>query len=345
MDRVLIALDEREPVATRALRIVDFFDRIVDAGGDATTILRSVPMLTGCAVGMELASGARMSAGLRGEVQSGGQPAGALVRRLSSIDGIVWIDRSRGSSALDELILERWDLSLQRIHSLPPTVWSGAEQVQRSATDAEAVRRVVDSQPGTVFVVRVRVAESAEHRIPNWLRSTVWCTQSDIEITAVAAATEVDVLSQSLDQDDLVRAAGLSDAVHAGESARGWDQSTRAVRFAGGAFIIRERVVRYRDLGPLAHVDVSRARVDSLAEKFAEIAGTRQGRRDLEVYGAYLRAGSVRAAAPTLHLHPSSVAATVTRVKALAGSQGRSGLAQTRELVALLSLDQAISGL
>ena len=93
------------------MRVIGFFDALVEQGADIDLILRQTAALTECPVGVRSSSGQlceRLEPG--GEVRFAGPPPGARRYQLPSGDQ-VWLERDEGEHPLDDLVLERLALA------------------------------------------------------------------------------------------------------------------------------------------------------------------------------------------------------------------------------------------
>lgn len=125
--------------AASALRVIGFFDALVEHGASIDVILRQTAILTECLVGVRTADG-HLSERVEpsGAVHFGGPLANSHVYRLPSGDE-VWLERDGGSGVHAE------------VHLYPGTfhgssMIAGAAVAQRMSRDAnEAVRRLLRS--------------------------------------------------------------------------------------------------------------------------------------------------------------------------------------------------------
>lgn len=110
-----------DPVASESLRVISYFDALVEAHATAEALLRAANVLTGCAVGFVAdetvmrvdSSGFRSADPARTEVER--WPSHAVGEGWYA-----WIERSGSSHANDEMVLERLSfglrISLERTH-------------------------------------------------------------------------------------------------------------------------------------------------------------------------------------------------------------------------------------
>jgi len=132
--RRLSALDAD---AASAVRVIGFYDALVEQSADVHTILRHTAVLAECPVGLRSADGQvceRMEPG--GAVRSARPLAGSRRYRLPSGDE-VWLERNGAEHPLDDLVLERF--------ALAATVALGRGQQDLGALDQPTLLRLVIS--------------------------------------------------------------------------------------------------------------------------------------------------------------------------------------------------------
>ncbi|MCK9897094.1 helix-turn-helix domain-containing protein [Frankia sp. AgB32] len=114
---------------------------------------------------------------------------------------------------------------------------------------------------------------------------------------------------------------GIGGPVDASQARISWRQALLALRFTSPGSA-DTAVVDYPTLGStalLADVPVDRLRADMDVRALDDLARTTTGATDLTVLDVYCRAGSLRLAATSLHLHHSSVAARIAHLEDLLG--------------------------
>lgn len=319
--------------AASAVRVIGFYDALVEQGADIDTILRQTAELAECPVGLRSANGQLcecMEPG--GKVRFAGPPAGSQRYRLPSGDE-VWLERDGDGHPLDDLVLERF--------ALAATVALGRGQQDLGALDQPTLLRLAisDAAPDAA---RRRALERLGIR-----------AASAVHVVAMAGdAEQLDKVSRCLPGNHrtrvgqievLLAAAALPSAMAipvgcrvgvapprpAAELPEAWRQARTALRFAlpsrhpAPPYPPHEvAVVRFDELGafgPLAEAltahQISQIPDVVALDKLTEQAGD-ELLRTLEAVAA---TDSLRRAAALLHMHHNSVAHRVARAEQVLG--------------------------
>lgn len=322
------------------MRIIGFFDRLVENRADVHALVRAAADLAECPAGLRDPRGAVVV-----RYDEHGRPL-APARGTVSLDrafgsdsdghGVVWLERASGPASLDEMLLERMAVAADVIvyradrgrlregdpTTLLPVLLSG--QASRAET-----RRIVgllgfrtDRDLTTVAVRPVGDPADEAHALSAALgRAAVGLVRGTAfaEEIALVSAVELpaDLVGDVLDGRGYAGLGGCRPIDRLGES---WAQARTALRFAraGGP----APVVRFADLGPaalLAHVPGGESMRNPDVQVIARLAATAGGREELAMVEGLCRTGSLRRTAAELHMHHSSVAHRVQKVEQALG--------------------------
>ncbi|MFF8818553.1 helix-turn-helix domain-containing protein [Leucobacter sp. NPDC015123] len=117
-------LSALDAAASESLKVIEYFDALVDGRASAEGMLRGAAALSGVVVGRERHTGESRRYFPDGAVKRGGEPAKWPSRRVSD-GGTVWLERPTASFVNDAMILERLAISLavcsQRLDTAAPT--------------------------------------------------------------------------------------------------------------------------------------------------------------------------------------------------------------------------------
>ena len=111
MQELLGRLSTLDPIASQSLKVIAYFDALVEARAGRLALLRGAARLTGCAAGYRVAG--EVTA-LRVSPEGGrlpsGPPDGWPGRRLTG-GGRIWIERETSDHPVDMMVLERFALA------------------------------------------------------------------------------------------------------------------------------------------------------------------------------------------------------------------------------------------
>jgi len=130
-----------DPEAGDTLRVIEYFDRLVDGRVGAEGMLRGAAVLSGAAIGHQPAPGApgRVFDGDASAARPGLPGEWPAVR--FGDDAVVWIERGEAPHANDAMVLERLAIALsilsQRLDTTAPTRRAVEVLVSADATDDE----------------------------------------------------------------------------------------------------------------------------------------------------------------------------------------------------------------
>lgn len=108
---LLLRLSALDADAASALRVIGFFDALVEQGATIEAVLRRTAGLAECPVGVRTADGHLSErADPTGLLRFGEPPSDARVHRMSS-GGVIWIERAGTPLPLDDLLIERFAIA------------------------------------------------------------------------------------------------------------------------------------------------------------------------------------------------------------------------------------------
>ncbi|MGW1075700.1 helix-turn-helix domain-containing protein [Streptomyces sp. NPDC002537] len=349
-----LRLSHLDPAAAGALRVISYFDRLVENHSDPDALARATALLAECPAGT---ADHRRAAVHRYDPDARALPpdeAAPADSRAVVVDGQtvgeVWLERTGCAWSLDGLVLERLalaaSLAFERSGAVPGPAhapqWGDPAlvQVALSTRGAEAersralhllglhpdepLRAVAVVAPDAAVMRRAlgscaRALSVAHPRLGRPAPfGALWSTVGAILLPAPADARPGSpVLPEGA-------TAGLPDGVAVGTGPAGtaaqlpdsWAQARRAARFAGLG-PTWPKAVDATGLGTLALLaDIPRdtALAHPDTAALAGLCG-----EDLATLDAVCRTPSVRAAAQLLYRHHSSVAQRVTRIERILG--------------------------
>ncbi|MEJ1087952.1 hypothetical protein WDU99_06435 [Microbacterium sp. Mu-80] len=319
-------LSALDPEASETLRVIQYFDTLVDGRVGAEGMLRGAAMLSGAPVGH------RASAARRGRVFDPNQvagregtPGGWPSIRLAD-DGVVWLERAGAPHANDAMILERLAIALsimaQRVDTAAPTRRAVEILMSADADDAQREQAVaLLSLPvhATIRAVAAPMSVRLKRAVPH---ATV-VTRFGVVRAMVAVGDErmptdragIGIAAESvLDLRESWRAAlialRLSDAVHT--------------------------VVRADDLGVLLSVADAEDQRSTPHADVEAIETLRRSGWSEEVLRGIAAGSSIRSLAVTAGIHHSSMDGRLKRLPAALGYDPLTAAGRTRLDVALM---------
>ena len=118
MRSLLLRLSSLDSDAEGAVRVISFFDALLERRAAPSIVVATTARLAECPVGLDdAASGLRFRYGPDGRrLGAAPSPPHALVRPLAG-KGLVWLERDEAPTPLDEMVLERLALTLALVLS------------------------------------------------------------------------------------------------------------------------------------------------------------------------------------------------------------------------------------
>jgi hypothetical protein len=312
--------------------ILHAFDRFAQRHVGADALTQTAASLAGCSAGVSDRSGraiARCDAAGRSLPLA--MPDGSERRpygRDGVPGGVAWLEPGQPLEPEQRLVLDRFAFTLgcqassdaavpftRRTEALEALLRGDAGEVER-ATAARALSLDMGEHVRVVWVVSrrrgrggsddlIRRLRSASDDVLRWLRI-------DGRLLILVRDADLHHALDAIPQRGFTVAIGPAERASAASSSLAG--ASVALRFAGHA--VGPGTVRYDDLGTLAALlDVAPGTVRSSPEVAAvkRMAADRDGLGDLRCLEAFLRLGSLRAAARELFLHHSSVASRLDR--------------------------------
>ena len=333
-----------------ALRVVAFFDALLDAEVDAAGLVRRAASYAGCPVGIRTAAGRVVSAGPSGSRGPSAAPPGSARLALRH-GGEVWLHRPADPHPLDAVILRRLGVAagvvLERAASaVDRTAW--LEQALSDSTDdvdrSRCLRglRLTPTTPVRVFALAGTPAALGE------LVDQVRTVSPTVHVAPVSAVTAV------LAEDPAVPARwdvpvgtrlAWSLPSPAAEAPRAWREARTALRFtlpsthARGPYTDQEAVVAPGEragafLALAEHL--SAEDIDRIPDVRAlDRIATDDGQDTIVILEAVAATESLRRASTLVHLHHNSVAARVQRAEQVLGFSVVEPYSRSRLLLAL----------
>lgn len=352
MYSLLLRLSALDTDAAGALRVIGFFDTLVEHHADVATVLRRTADLAEAPVGIRTADHSISEvAEPGGHVRAGVPSAEARVHRLATGDE-VWLERSGEPFPMDALLIERFALAMavalgareQNLVELDATTL--VQQALRPGLEASDRRRILRhlglnptrpvhvlaalGPPADVASISAQLTPAPSAAIGN--------------VTAVLTGTAIDDTAIGV---PLGARLGVATAADVTDLATAWKQARTALRFAlpsthaSPPYSLEEAaIVRHTQLGSYAavaenlpaHVLGENADVIALDRLAAEPGGD-DLIRTLEAVAA---TESLRRAAAIVHLHHNSVAHRVARAEPVLGFRISDSYARSRLMLALV---------
>lgn len=311
--------------AENALRVVAFFDRLVEARGGIDELVRSSARLIGAPTGYRSETSARAAAfNERGRGILDDPPATAVIKKVrndSTVFGWVWIDGSSENTFLTELVAERMAMAASSILSRSAIANASSESnplsVLLNAETATEDRVVAARHLGfrADWTVRVLVIRTSRSLTDTSLEVRLWAAERRLTVTTPQFD---DGLAVSLVHDGGLGPVGV-DAPFKSLAALG---ARSTVTNAADSLItarqalqltsttLGPRFVDHEALGALTHLaslTPEQATSTDLVRRFVFIAGSESGRAELLALDAFCRHRSLRLASAELNLHHSSL--------------------------------------
>ncbi|MDT7697056.1 MAG: hypothetical protein QOI75_6423 [Pseudonocardiales bacterium] len=352
MKGLLLRLSALDSDAEAAVRVIAYFDRLVERAATPGEVVRATAALAECVVGWA-SSGSPDAGALR--FAPNGAEVGAEVPIQSSASAPVdpsdsastarvWLERPGTSAPLDDLVLERLALTARLLGSArrrtpapnladPALVELVLAEREAREDRARAVHLLGLAAGLPVRVLAVRpapgrdpiaeaVALVSPARGPRTVRVAAIGEVAAVLLQPPAGADALPpVLRAALAGQDNSSVAALGGAAPPLDARRSWHQAQLALRFAvpgttDTAFIEHDAL---GTLALLAELPAQRLRTEPDVLALDALASTRAGALEVAALEAFCRTGSLRQAAAELHLHHSSVAARLARVEQAVG--------------------------
>ncbi len=346
-----------------AIDILHTFDQLARRPAGIQELVRTAAQLAQCPAGVSDALGRTVARFDPSGRELPWASAGRRERRQSGDDtvrgGEAWLEPEGAIQPQQELVLDRlaftlgWQLRasgaipvLRRTIALEALLSRATNEVERAGA-ARGLGLDPAAQARAVWI-----ADGPDHddhhidelvcRLQRRLGGELRCTCIEGRLLVLVPDAEVDDALAAIPPRFTV-AVGPSESVsHAPRSLEG---ATVALRFTGAT--VGPRIVRHDDLGALvviAEVSLTAALQLPEVRTLQQMVAKPDGVSDLRCMEAFLRRGSLRAAARELYMHHSSVADRLDRVFSALGLDRELPLHRTRAHLTLLLWNASASG-
>jgi hypothetical protein len=326
MEGLLRRLASDGSEAENALRVIAFFDRLVEARGDLDELVRSCARLIGAPAGLTGESLERSIAYTQfGRPSPTEPPEGALKKQIASATqshGLAWIDGSSQHVALGELVVERMASSAAIIvgRRTTPASPSSLPALERLLSPESSADERVSAARALGFRsdMAIRALAIQTHRqLPESAQELEsWASALGVKVTAprIEGGLVVALVGDAavLDESGLGRLSGLSALGHRAAVTDARDSiatARQAIRLTSS--FLGPSAVDYESLGPLSHIasiTPAQAAQTSIVRKLLFLRQSEVGTAELLALDTFCRYGSLRAASSRLNLHHSSLA-------------------------------------
>ncbi|PVE97913.1 LysR family transcriptional regulator [Microbacterium sp. TPD7012] len=327
MQDLLGRLTALDPDASETLKVVTYFDALVERSVGVESMLRGAAVLSGATVGQR--DGRQIM-----RVRADGvridpiDPRDGWMLRDSGPDAVVWIEREGEPHTNDAMILERLALAL------------GIIRARRSVGTASAVELAISSYAGADERVgalsRLRLAPGRFRVIASLPDPAPGAQHPSAVVATRHGLTRATILPEGVavedawdDDDDLRRGVGTAGTEE--QLPASWAAALVAVRLTSPA----EPTLDAADLGALLLIAEN---ADSGALHADAAALAHLDARSLELLDAVVDEQSVRAAAVRLGRHHSSVQDRLTALTETLGYDPRTSRGHARFVVARMLL-------
>lgn len=322
MQELVGKLEVLDPGASNSLKVIEYFDVLVDGHASPQTLLRGAAFLSGVTAGIE-SPRATFAVDERGRLLAGAEP-GAWTTRALPDGGVVWIQRSGARHANDDMILERLAIGV-------------GIALERAAPPAES-RRTVDTliDPSESVgarreaALRLKLDPAARYAvIAEPARASARTGHQTTVVTPVGAVRAIVRLAAEPVHEQRA-GVGLPTAGDALD--RSWTSALTALRLTTDA----EPVVRAADLGSFLLVaEVADSGAAPSDDVRALDAMFRHAEQSLTSMEALLATDSLRAAAAAIGIHHSTLQAQAAKCSTALGFDVRSPRGRLRLALAL----------
>jgi hypothetical protein len=334
MQGLLLKLSMLDAGAENAVRLISFFDSLMEQGVGLEVLVSRAAMVAECPLGVQARDGGFALRGCPdGAVDGRSAEAGAVAHDVGS-HHLAWLARGGGQALpLDELLLERFAIACiaaigRRDAMLPsfgdPALLELAIGGSAAAPERARALYLLGFDPSALLTMLAVTGPSDE-----FAGVAAAIAGRAHHVAPVASTYAVLLAGQAPPGLKLPRGftAGVGRTVRGLEAPRSWDQAVRALRFAvpsDGHAVGGDRAVVYAaELGPLELLAEKLRSSDILdvpdVEALDLLAAEGGGADVLRTLECFVDTGSLREAARRLHLHHNSVAARVTRAERLLG--------------------------
>ena len=351
MRGVLIRLANSDSEAAAALRIISYFDALVEhQNSDLRSVVRGTAVLAECSVGVEMSDGDVISFDPEGNTVSVPYPPAET--NTTEAGHHVWLARTGSPEPTDALIMERMAIAVDFVHerrrrfrswptlgdpALVELILSDGEAAQDRLRATTAIGLHPDTRLRVVALATSDGSDPAAAAVALLARARPSTRSADIAVIGGVAAALVHDEASDGPLATEIRAAlrarssagvnsnqlrcGVSGAAVPAGCPRAWAQAAAALKFTTVG-LPEQAVISYNTLGPLALLAELPPELIQLQPDVAaldRLAQTPAGSQDVQALDVFCQTGSYRAAASALYLHHSSVASRLAHVEEALG--------------------------
>jgi hypothetical protein len=351
---LLLRLSGLDADAASAVRVIGFFDALVEQGATIEVVLQRTAALAGCAVGVRTADGSRSRrADVNGAVRFGEPPTTARTHRLPSGDEI-WMERDGPPLPLDDLFMERFAIASTvalgwRHHGIEDLDAAALLRLAIDSAEPEAGRRRALARLGidpAAVVYAVAVAGPLDHveQIAHGISVGGPAAHATVGAVHVLVSHRPTAENLGIPMGSRIGIAGPHAALQLADA---WREARVALRYTLPSrhdhppYSTEEAVaVTYWQLGGFGAIAewmppdaISDVEDVQALDKLAADSGGAEMLHTLEVVAA---TESLRRAAVMLHLHHNSVAHRVARAEKVLGFSIAEPYSRSRLMLALV---------
>jgi PucR C-terminal helix-turn-helix domain/GGDEF-like domain len=332
---LLLRLSAVDAGAEAAVRVIAYFDALVERRATAVELVRAAAALAECPVGLDRPDAEPLRFRPDGSPADGVEVSGSV--EVGPGAGRVWLARDGGPGPLDDLVLERLAISARllvvpaRPTRAPDLADPGLVELALAEREAPEDRARALRLLGLDTELPVRVLAVAADGDPGAAAVALVARGRPVRAARVAviggqaamllqpresAATMVPDLRAAFEERARGRGTaapvvrvGVGRPVPGLEARASWKQAKLALRFATSD----DAIIDHAELGSLAllaELPPERLRAQADVGALDALPAT-----DVAALEAFCRTGSLRKAAAMLHLHHSSVAARLAHVE------------------------------
>ncbi len=355
MRSLLLRLSALDPDAATAVRVIDFFDALVEHRASAEALVRATAGLAECGCGIRLADGRQWRFAATGEALNGDPHpmSGQVDFEVNKVAGTLWLEREGIGGPMDDLVLERASLAARILLAdhrprrvtgvVDPALMEVALSTNESIADrSRALRQLglIPDQPVRVAALSVNAgrdpaveavtlsalahpARSAYVAVVGGVAAMVFQQRGACE----SPAPDLRAALRGRSQEQRLRTGvniGIGAKADGVDAQRSWQQALMALRFAPPGDTCQsagdpgEAVIDYDELGVLAllaEIPPERLTSDPYVAALDVFGATENGGLDIATLEAYCRTGSLRRTAQVLYLHHSTVSFRLARIE------------------------------
>jgi hypothetical protein len=322
MQELLGRLTALDPAASQGLKVIAYFDALVDGHATPEMLLRGAAVLSGCPAGFR--SDARAGRVAQDGVRTEAGDAATWPTRPISSGGVAWLERTGDPNANDEMILERLaialDITLER--SAPVAALRRAVETVLDPAEPESERQAA--------AARLKLDPHSSYRV-----DAVPAGSPPIDghqsVMVTPAGTVRAIIRLATDAAPSGRA-GIGVAGAPTGLADSWRYALAALRMTSDG----EPVVRADELGAvLLLAEAAEASTGTPSDVAGVARLLAASDRALPALHALVTNDSLRSAATELGVHHSTLQARTAELSETLGYDVRSPAGRTRLALAL----------